>query len=189
MATSAQRRANSGFPAGSGGSSLLPSGNVNVQVVAAGQGNAADTNDDVLFVFTLPANAFDAANRQLNILACGKLANNANSKRAKIFFGCTSAAVGSAVVGGTVIADSGASTTPNVGWQLSAQVTKYGAGGSNTQISQSQPIVGTAHGGVSVPVLLTATENAPIIIAVTGSSGSSGAGDVLGQLLDVSFSD
>lgn len=189
MATIAKKIQQIGFPVGGDGPGLLPSGNVNVQVSSAGAGNAADTTDDVLFVYTLPANAFDQANRQLNLLVCGKLAANANSKRAKIYYGCTSAAVGSAVVGGTVIADTGATNGNGVGWQLSAQITKYGAGGSNTQISQSQPIVGNAHGGVSVPVLLTAPENAPIIIAVTGSSAASGAGDVLGQLLDVSFSD
>lgn len=189
MATIAKKIQGIGFPVGGDGPGMFPSGNLNVQVSSAGVGNAADATDDVLFVFTLSANSFDQANRQLNILVCGKLANNANSKRAKIYYGCTSAVVGSPVVGGTVIADTLATTSANVGWQLSAQITKYGAGGSSTQISQAQPIVGTTHGGVSVPVLLTAPENAPIIIAVTGSSAASNAGDVLGQLLDVSFSD
>lgn len=188
MATIAQKLAAIGEPFGASGSPVFPSGNINIQVSAAGFGNAADTTDDVLFVYTLPANAFDQPGRQLNILANGKLATNANSKRAKIYYGCTSAVVGSAVSGGTVIADTGASTGSNLGWQLSVQVTKYGAGGSNTQLAEGQSIVGPTHGGVTGPELLTATENAPIIIAVTGSSAASAAGDVLAQLIDVSWS-
>lgn len=188
MATVGQKLAAIGEPFGASGSPVFPSGNINIQVTGTGFGNAADTTDDVLFTYTLPANAFDQAGRQLNILTNGKFATNANSKRAKIYYGCTSAVVGSAVSGGTVIADTGASTGSNVGWQLQAQITKYGAGGSNTQIAEAQPIVGTTHGGVTGPELLTAPENAPIVIAVTGSSAASAASDVLAQLLDVSWS-
>lgn len=189
MATIAQKIAAVGEPAGSSGTPLYPAGNLNVQVSAAGNGNAAATTDTVLFVYTLPANAFDQAGRQLNISTCGSLATNGNSKRAKVYFGCTSATVGQVVSGGTVIADTLATTGSNVGWSLSSQITKYGAGGSNTQLAESQPIVGTTHGGISGPIPLTAPENAPIIIAVTGSSAASAANDVLAQLLDVSFSD
>lgn len=174
---------------GGGGRNLAlrGTGNASVQASSAGVGNTASSSDIVLAVYTLPAGAFDKAGRQLTILAMGSLANNANSKRAKIFFGCTAAVVGSPVSGGTAIADTGASTSANVGWQLEAQVTKTGATGLNTQVSQGTPIVGTTHGGVSVPAALTAVEGAPIIIAVTGSSAASAANDVLMNVLDIAF--
>jgi hypothetical protein len=169
---------------------MRATGNLNVQVVAAGNGNGADTTDDVLMVFTLKAGALDVAGRQVNILATGKTGATGNNKQFKIYWGCTSAVVGSAVSGGTAIAASGVVTTNNGGWQASAQVTKYGAAGSNTQIAQGATIAGATHGGVNAPVSLTAAENADIIIAVTGASGTTGAAnDVLCMMLDVSFSD
>lgn len=161
-------------------------GNISRQVAAAAPlGNAADTTDDVLFAFTIPASSFDVAGRGVCLSAQGKLATNGNSKRVKIFFGCTTATVGSAVVGGTAVADSGASTGSNVGWQLTANLFKYGAANSNTQYSQATSVVGATHGGLNLPVLTTATENAAIIVAVTGSSAASAASDVLGYWFEV----
>src|ERR1700758_2535980 len=72
-------------------------GNASVQVSAAGLGNAADTTDDVLFTYALPANALDAAGRQITITAAGKFASTANNKRIKIWWGTTTQTVGSAV--------------------------------------------------------------------------------------------
>ena len=161
-------------------------GNLSIQAPTTLPGNAADTTDDVLFVFTLPAGSFDQALRQLTLLAVGKLAANGNSKRAKIFVNPTTAAVGSAISGGTLIADTGASTGNNVAWELEVQITKQGVFGANTQFAVSNPIVGTAHGGVSV-ANLTLNEASAITFAVTGSSASSAANDVQGQMLDVSW--
>lgn len=175
--------------AGAGAGAARTNGNVNVQTVAAGQGNGADTTDDVLFTFALPANSLDVAGRQVNITAGGKTAANGNNKRFKLWWGTTTQTVGSPVAGGTLIADSGVVTTNAGGWQVSSQVTKYGASGSNTQIAQSSTIAGSTHGGVNAPVALTAAESGAINITVTGSSPTTGAaGDVLGQYFDVQFS-
>lgn len=177
-----------------GGSATTPGfvrtgGNASVQINAAGQGNGADTTDDVLFTYALPASALDVAGRQVTITAAGKFAATANNKRVKVWWGTTTQTVGAAVAGGTLIADSGVVTTNNGGWTASVQVSKYGAAGSNTQIAtNAQVVAGTSHLGTAVPVALTAAENGVINITVTGSSSTTGAAnDVLGQLLDIAF--
>lgn len=151
-------------------------GNLSCQSSIAGVGNAADTTDDVLFTYTLPANALDKAGRAITITAIGKLAANGNNKTIKIFFGAT------------VVATSGVVTGNATGWQLQADVSKVGAAGANTQIGQGQSIVGTAHGGVNVPVAPTEVESGAIVIKVTGASGTTGAAnDVLGQFFQVNW--
>jgi hypothetical protein len=164
-------------------------GNISVTVTAAGQGNGADTTDDVIATFALAANSLDVAGRQAVITALGKTAANANNKRIKLWWGTTTQTLGVAVAGGTLIADSGVVTTNAGGWNLNALVTKYGAAGANTQVGQGAIVVGISHTGTQVPALLTAPENAIINITVTGSSPTTGAAnDVLAQMLDVAFS-
>jgi hypothetical protein len=177
-----------------GGSAATPGfvhtgGNASVQVSAAGQGNGADTTDDVLFTYALPASALDTAGRQVTIQAAGKFAANGNNKRVKLWWGTTTQTVGAAVAGGTLIADSGVVTTNAGGWNASVQVSKYGASGSNTQLATNAEVVtGATHLGTAAPVALTATESGVINITVTGASSTTGAAnDVLGQLFDVAF--
>lgn len=172
-----------------GGSSAGLCGNISCAVNATGQGNGADTTDDVLATYALPANFFDQAGRQVTVTALGKFAANGNNKRVKLWIGTTTQTLGAAVAGGTLIADSGVVTTNNGGWQLTANVTKYGAAGSNTQIAQGQVIAGATHTGTQVPVLTTATESGAINITVTGASSTTGAAnDVLGQMLEITLS-
>lgn len=177
-----------------GGSASTPGfvrtgGNASVQISATGQGNGADTTDDVLFTYALPASALDVAGRQVTVMAAGKFAANGNNKRVKIWWGTTTQTVGSAVAGGTLIADSGVVTTNAGGWTASVQVSKYGVSGSNTQLAtNAQVVAGATHLGTSAPATLTATESGVINITVTGASSTTGAAnDVLGQLLDVAF--
>ena len=84
------------------------------------------------------------------------------------------------VTGGSVIADTGpwvSGTTPNnnLGWQLMANVFKYGAAYSSTQYAQGTAIRGGVHGGIGLPVFPTAVESGAIVIALTGSSHTIGA--------------
>lgn len=164
-------------------------GNMNVSVNTAGQGNGADTTDDVIATYALPASSLGAAQNQVTVNFAGKFAATANNKRVKLWWGTTTQTLGAAVAGGTLIADSGVVTTNNGGFTGSAVVTKYGAAGSNTQIATGAQIVaGTTHTGTLVPALLTATESGVINITVTGSSPTTGAAnDVLGQMLEVTF--
>jgi hypothetical protein len=107
----------------------------------------------------------------------------------KLWFNATIAA--GIVTGGSVIADTGPwtnGTVPNnkVGWQLTANVFKYGAAGSNTQYAQGTAILGGIHGGIGSPVFSNAAESGAIVIAVTGSSYTTGAtNDVVATWFEV----
>lgn len=178
-----------GIQAGSGLGSSRSGGNLSIQVSPAGNGNAAATTDTVLFTYALPASSLDIAGRQVSIAAAGSFAVNTNNKQIKLWWGTTSQTVGSAVVGGVLLAQSGVVTTSGGGWSAQVQAEKYGVNGSNTQIATGASVVaGVTHLGTSAPVLLTATENAVINITVTGASSTTGAAnDVLAQFFDIAF--
>jgi hypothetical protein len=151
-------------------------GNLSSQLSVAGIGNGADTTDDVLFTYTLPAGALDVQGRAITITAYGKLGATANNKNVKLWFGAT------------VVATTGVVATNTGGWQLQADVAKVGAAGSNTQIAQGQNIVAATHGGVNIPPAPTEVESGPIVIKVTGASSTTGAAnDVLGQFFQVNW--
>ena len=153
---------------------------------AAGAGNIACTvasvaspispgsnnNDNVLVAWVLPAGLFDIAGRGICVTAMGSVAANVNSKRIKIIIGATTQTVGSAVSGGTTIADTGAYTTNNaVGWSISAQVFKYGNPASNTQIALHQSaVIGLTNSTLVVPTALTLTESGAINLCITGNA-------------------
>lgn len=158
-------------PPSQAGASINTAGNLNVQISAAGINPGATGADIVLATYTIPASAFDVANRTASLQTAGSFGATANNKRVKIFFGCTSAVVGSAVVGGTAVADTGTVATNGGGWALTANVAKYGASGSNTQIAiHNQAQVGAAVSALLAPQLLTASENAGIIVAITANA-------------------
>ena len=124
-------------------------------------------------VFSVPANSLDGiSNRGLAITAVGSVANNTNAKRMKIYFNATTAVVGSTVTGGTVIADTGSYTTTGAaGWQINAQVFKYGVAGSNTQLAMHESTqIGATVSSLVTPQALTATESGVILIAITGNA-------------------
>ncbi len=164
---------------GSGTGTFLEEGNIyRAAYLAASAINPGATNaDNVLAVYSLPANSFDVSGRGISITASGLLGANSHTKDIKIFFNPSTAVVGSTIgSGGTNVADTGAQTWSGVGWELSANVFKVGAAGSNTQYAQETGvIVGATHGGVGVPVYPTATEGAAILIAVTGNCSTSGS--------------
>ena len=167
---------------GGGAGTFFDEGNLNRQVGNPLGRNNADTTDDVLASYTLSASSFDAAGRGLCITAQGNTGPTTNNKRVKLWFNATIS--GASVTGGTVIADTGPwvnGTIPNnnVGWQLTANVFKYGTAGSNTQYAQGTAILGAVHGGIGTPAFMTAVESAAIVIAVTGSSFTSGVANVV----------
>ncbi len=165
---------------GSGTGTFLEEGNIYRAVYSAASAiNPSATNaDNVMAIFSLPANSFDGiGNRGISIQALGLFAANTHNKETKIFFNPSTATVGGTVgSGGVVIADSALQTASGVGWELNANVFKIGAAGSNTQYAQESGIaVGQTHGGVGIPVYPTATESGAIIIAVTGNASTAGA--------------
>jgi hypothetical protein len=90
-----------------------------------------------------------------------------------------------------VIADTGScvsGTIPNhnVGWQLTANVFKYGAAETNTQYAQGTAILGGVNDGIGLPVFPTAVESGAIFIALTRSSYTTGAAnDVVATWFEV----
>ena len=158
---------------GSGTSTFLEEGNIYKNIPATAINPGSTGNDNVLAVFSVPANSFDGvSNRGLAITACGSVANNTNAKRMKIIFNATTAVVGSAVTGGTTIADTGSYTTTGAaGWQINAQVFKYGAAGSNTQLCLHESTqIGSTVSSLVSPQQTTATESGAILIAITGNA-------------------
>ena len=172
---------------GLGTAAIRASGNISAQIISAGSTSGSTAaQDTVLAVYSLPAKSFDVANRGVLISAQGSFAANANAtKQASIFFNCTTAVVGQAVTGGTKIADTGAVATNGGGWSLAAQVFKYGANGSNTQIAlHVQAQVGAAVSALLAPALLTAVESGAILIAVTTRNTTAGT-DVIFNFMEV----
>jgi hypothetical protein len=175
---------------GGGTGTLLAEGSLARQLGNPLAGNSADTTDDVLASYTLPALSLDVAGRGLRITARGMTGPSSNDKRAKLWFDAKIFA--GVVVGGSVIADTGAwadAITPNnnVGWQLTSNVFKLGDAGSNTQYAQSSAILGGSHGGIGLPVFPTAIETGAIVIALTGSSyTAAAANDLVATWFEVS---
>jgi hypothetical protein len=167
---------------GGGAGTLRKGGNLNRQVGTPLAGNKADTTDDVLASYTLPASSVDVLGRGLCVTAQGMTGPTSHDKRVKLWFDATISA--GVVTDGSVIADSGAwveaaAPNNNVGWQLMSNVFKFGGAGSDTQYGQGTAILGGIHRGIGVPVTSSATELGAIVIAVTGSSYTAGAANDL----------
>lgn len=157
-----------------GTGTFLPAGSLSAQVSVAGIGNGADTTDDTLFSYTLPAHSLDISGRTVQVEAFGHFATNNNNKTVKIF------------VGSALWITSGVVTTNNEAWWLRIQFTK---GASNTQTGFAVGLTG----GVGVPLYVgsgtaTETDTAPILIRLTGASPTSGvANDVFANGMTTTF--
>lgn len=159
-------------------------------------GNGADTTDDILGGFVLPAGAFDVAGRGLDLTFAGKFAANGNNKQIKVWLNPTMAGqtvTAGIISGGTVsgvgtgasLLASGVLTSNAVGWEVMVALRKFGAAASNTQYAQATSIFGTT-ATIVAPTFPTQTESAAMSIVVTGSSSTTGAAlDVLLNFLEV----
>lgn len=170
---------------GLGSSLMAEEGNINRQVSGAGISPTAIGGDNILAVYLLPANSFDVSGRGIQIEAMGSFAGNAHNKDVKIIYNPTATVVGQTVSGGQTIADSGVVTTNGGGWSLAANVFKYGAAGSNTQLGlHQQAQIGGAVAALLAPVLLTGNESGNIPIVVTGNATTT-ASDIVFNFLEV----
>lgn len=151
-------------PVGGGSAKFGRAGNISTILNAAAVNPANTGGDYVVGFITLPANSFNAANQSVQLSGYGSYAGNGNTKEVKIQASATLPVLGTTIVSGTVLADSGAVTSNGTSWSIAAKLTKYGAVGSNTQLA-----LATA-AGVSVPQLLTLAENAPIYLAITANA-------------------
>ena len=165
---------------GSGTGTVLAEGNIYRLVSGSGVTPTGTGVDNVLAVYSLPANSFDGiGNRGLTLTAAGAFGSDGNNKRVKIIFNPSAAVVGSTVSGGTTIADTGTVATNGGGWNLQGSIFKYGVAGSNTQIAVNNS---AQAGGAVSPLLasgaITAVETAPILMCVTGNAAVS-TGDII----------
>ncbi|MGZ5078629.1 MAG: hypothetical protein ACXWHZ_03680 [Usitatibacter sp.] len=171
---------------GAGSAVVAGEGNIYRQISAAGIQPGATGVDSVLAAFSLPANSFDVAGRGIAITAQGSFGAAANNKRVKIIVNPSTAVVGSTVgTGGVTVGDTGTITTSSSGWSVQANVFKYGANGSNTQLGlHSQAQMGAAVGALLAPSLITAVESGAILIAVTGNA-TTAVGDIIFNFLEI----
>lgn len=147
--------------------------------VAGGVAPGSTGSDIVVGVISLPANYFVRQNQGITLTASGNFANNANTKRCKLWFNATTAVINSAITGGTLLADTGAVVTANLGWLLEGSVIKTGAPGSNTQTTISQgAIAGGTHAGIVLNADTAAVESGVILCAVT-INNTTAAGDAV----------
>lgn len=126
-------------------------------------GNGADTTEDVLQTYNLPANTFGASGAKLvRITATGHTAANADNKTVRLYFGSE------------VIATPTAATN-NKGWWLQLEVTRTGA--------STQRVTGCGQVDTTSVTPLSATgaetETAAITIKCTGQAGTGNANDIL----------
>lgn len=154
-----------------GGTGLLATqGTLSNQADVTGVGNAADTTEDLLYTFALPASSFDRTARGVVITAMGSFAANAHTKTVKLYFGGS-------------ITTSFAGTNGAVGWLATLRVFKGSA--VNTQFGLGSVSAGASGGGQSLLSSGTEPENAAITIKVTGQTATATASDVVANLLRV----
>lgn len=149
-------------------------GNINKQILVPAVSPTATGVDNVIAVYSLPANSLDGTgNRGLTITAIGTFATNTHNKEVKLFWAPVVASLGSTISGGTLLADTGTVSTNGGGWWVGGNVFKYGAANSNTQLCTSNgAISGGTHNGVSATTTAGATESAAILIAVTANTAT-----------------
>ncbi len=166
-------------------------GNINVQIptpVATGVSPAATGSDYVLAFFSLPAAAFDIAKRGISIFAAGN-APNTNARTIKIIVNPLTAVVGSVVGGSGItvasISNTGAQSGASGGWQIEANLFKYGAAASNTQLAIHQTgVIGSTISVLTSPTATTFNESNAILIAITGNATTT-ATDIVFNFLQI----
>ena len=164
---------------------------------SAGLSPGATGADNVIAAYSLPANAFNfapngnanplvnVATAGLRIRVIGHFAANGNTKTVKLIYNATTATVGSTVTGGTTLITTSTLTTSGGGFNFEGWVRKYGAENSNTQVGgQWVAYNGTTLITLPAPSYMTATENAAILIAVTGNAATT-ATDIVVDLFEI----
>ena len=109
-----------------GGSASKGVLNSTADVDVTAVGNVGAGEDD-LITYSLPANSMDANNRAVRIHAWGTLANNANAKTVKMYFGATA------------ILTLAMPTNVAMNWEINATVVRTGASTQDAIASMINP--------------------------------------------------
>lgn len=152
--------------AGLSTSNFEPEGILSVNTTSTG--NGADTTEDILMSYSLPAKTLSATGKGLKIRAWGICAANTENKTMKLYFGSE------------VIATATAATN-NKNWFLELEVFKTGA---SAQVVFGQGQVDTTN---VTPYVTTGaeTDTAAITIKITGTSGTATASNIIAKGLVV----
>ena len=144
-------------------------GLLNIQPTASGTG--ADTTEDVLYSFTLPANAFSIPGKALRVRVWGTTGATANNKTVKVYFGSS------------IVFTSATSAANNVPWWFEMVIVKNG---TNTQIAH---VTGSWNGALQAPQIFagTETDSANILVKCSGTNGTAAANDVAGKCFMAEF--
>jgi hypothetical protein len=174
--------AGAGSEFGSGTGVESSAGPISKTVSSAGINPAFIGSDVVVAVYTIPANSFDGVagtNRMVRADAWGGFSADVTVKRIKMWFSPNAQAAGNTVSGGTLMADTLATTSDGGGWWVSGNVTKYGVANSNTQLVTSNGSMASGAGGAAIdgtlvaPSLTTGLESTSLYISVTCNNTAS----------------
>lgn len=160
---------------GTGAATFGLQGNISKQFSVAGVGNGADTSEDTLFTFSLPANSLASVGQEITIQAWGSVAATSATKTIKLYFG--------AGVTQTVTY----TTTQTGNWQINAQVFKQAA---NVQMAlmQYDALGATTARSLGNITNGAETDTSAITIKVTGTSSAATANLILCNGLVISGS-
>lgn len=144
-----------------GAGTIRPEGAASNQV--GNVGNGANTTDDTLFLYNLPANSFDANGRALKVFAYGTFAANGNNKAVKLW------------VASTNVLTTGVVTQSGGWWQMEMLITRSAA--SNQFIAARGFLSVLGPGAVVGPEnsFTAEPDTGAIAVYVTGASPTTGA--------------
>lgn len=145
---------------------ILVNSALSKQFSVAGAGNGADTTEDTLFTYSLPANALANVGNGVEILAWGSVAATSATKTVKVYFG-------------TTVVQSVAYTTTQTGnWFVDMQVFKQAAS-VQLAITTVDSLGATTTRTIGNVTNGSETDTAAITIKVTGQSSVATANLVL----------
>jgi hypothetical protein len=138
-------------------------GTLNTQFTSSG--NGADTTEDTLFTYTLPANTLSSAGKGLRIRCWGSTAANTDVKSFNLYFGASKFA-------------SATFTTSGANWVSQMEVLR-----NTTAATQQVFATGSSASTATAPYFNAGTDNAAaaVVIKCTGQSTTAAASDIVGQ--------
>jgi len=138
--------------------------------------NASGTTQNTEYTLnsvTLPANAFNANGRAVQVIAWGTLAANANAKNLKVYFGATAVAT---VTG---------STANGKDYYVELSVVRIGAS-AQSAVGYIQIDTATA-GTMAVNGAVAETDTSPIVISVKSANTAAAAASATGKGMVATF--
>lgn len=147
--------------AGTGSSTFSPEGVIHVDVT--GLGNGADTTEDVIATWSLPANTLTAGTKGLRVRAWFHCASNADNKTMKLYFGSS-----------VITTPTAATNNKNAYLELDIYRT-----GSSTQSVFGRGLVDTTSVTPYHNTSSAETDTAAITIKASGTAGTGNANDIV----------